>query len=87
MAARKRPTADPKKRWTVDRHRLLTIHDGTRLTPAVVAVLAALVDEAGNLVDPSAPDWKREQERDRLTPRLVARADGLALYVQDRRLG
>ena len=33
---------DPKAKIVGDRRRLLTIHDGARLTPALVAALAAL---------------------------------------------
>lgn len=78
---------DPKKRHVGDRRRLLTIHDGTRLTPAIVAVLQALTEEADKLVDRSAADWRQRDQLEALQPVLVARADGLALYVADRRLG
>lgn len=73
---------DPKKRHVGDRHRLLTIHDGTRLTPAIVAVLEALSNEAVEL-GASEPEYRRDYFR----PVLVARADGLALYVENRRIG
>lgn len=83
---------DPKKRWTEGRHRLLTIHDGTRLTPTLVAVLGVLADAADEQAAELTPDdrpssYQRQHKLDELAPRLVARADGLALYVTDRRLG
>jgi len=75
---------DPKKKWTEGRHRLLTIHDGTRLTPTLVALLGVVADAAAELTPDS---YQRQHKLDELAPRLVARSDGLALYVTDRRLG
>lgn len=86
--ARTTPARDPKKKWTEDRHRLLTIHDGTRLTPAIVKILEAIVDEAREIADdPTLSKWQQAEELDRLSPRLVGRSDGIALYVRDRRIG
>ena len=92
MAGTRRRTADPKLQYTKDRHRLLTIHDGARLTPAIVAVLSALVEAAEeiaiDLTDGQGPSsYERRRLRDELSPRLVARSDGVALYVSDRRIG
>lgn len=42
---------DPKSKIVGDRRRLLTIHDGARLTPALVRVLDALADEANEILD------------------------------------
>jgi len=83
---------DPKRKWTEDRHRLLTIHDGTRLTPTVAAMLANIADAAEELAAELTPDvgpndYRRRERLDELAPRLVGRSDGLALYVTDRRLG
>lgn len=89
-AARKH--LDPKAKWTEDRHRLLTIHDGTRLTPTIVQLLGVLADNAEELAGELTPDghpnaYGRRQLLEEFAPRLVARSDGLALYVTDRRLG
>ncbi len=83
---------DPKAKWTEDRHRLLTIHDGTRLTSTLVQLLGVLADNAAELAAELTPDdrpnsYERRQKLDELAPRLVTRSDGLALYVTDRRLG
>lgn len=83
---------DPKAKWTEDRHRLLTIHDGTRLTSTLVQLLGVLADNAAELAVWLTPDdrpnsYERRQKLDELAPRLVTRSDGLALYVTDRRLG
>lgn len=90
MAARKQPR-DPKAKWTEARHRLLTIHDGTRLTPTIVALLGVVADAAEELAAEHAPDgpasYQRERRLEEFAPPLVARSDGLALYVTDRRLG
>lgn len=91
MAARKQPR-DPKAKWVEGRHRLLTIHDGTRLTPTIVQLLGVLADNAEELAGDLSADvrpnsYDRGQLLEELGPRLVARSDGLALYVTDRRLG
>lgn len=80
---------DPKAKIVGDRRRLLTIHDGARLTPALVAVLGALTDEVAELFDhegnrAGAADARVRAggyRRDHLDPVLVARSDGLAVYV------
>lgn len=89
-AARK--ARDPKAKWVEGRHRLLTIHDGTRLTPTIVSLLAVVADAAEELASELTPDarpssYERRNHLEGLAPRLVARSDGLALYVTDRRLG
>lgn len=83
---------DPKAKWTEDRHRLLTIHDGTRLTPTIVQLLGVLADNAEELAAELTPghgvnSYQRRERIEELAPRLVTRSDGLALYVTDRRLG
>ena len=83
---------DPKAKWTEGRHRLLTIHDGARLTTALVDVLAVLASASTELAAEDTPDsrpngYERKARLEELSPRLVARSDGLALYVTDRRLG
>jgi hypothetical protein len=91
MAAARKPR-DPKRQWTEGRHRLLTIHDGTRLTPTLVSMLNVLAEAADEQAAELTPDdrpnsYQRQRKLDELAPRIVARADGLALYVEDRRLG
>lgn len=91
MAARKR-TPDPNKVHTEGRHRLLTIHQGTRLTPTIVSVLQVLAEAAEEAAAELHPDdrpnsYARVRELEELAPRLVARSDGLALYVTSRGLG
>lgn len=88
--------ADPKRKhltngWgSVTKKRAITIHDGTRLTPALVRVLAALTDEVEEHLDARLDTEQTgrgarvaapESVRQRLDPVLVARADGLAIYV------
>lgn len=81
---------DPKSKIVGDRRRLLTIHDGARLTPALVRVLDALADEANELLDVGLDHEGNGREarvkssryrRDAVDPVLVARSDGLAVYV------
>lgn len=76
--------SDPKKAIVDGRRRAITIHDGARLTPSLVRVLEVLADEANAL---------REQNHDKprgdassydleaSDPVLVARTDGIAVYV------
>lgn len=81
---------DPKAKIVGDRRRLLTIHDGARLTPALVAVFAALADEANELLDAGFDEEQHGRatrtktsgyRREQVDPILVARSDGLAIYV------
>lgn len=82
--------SDPKKNIVDGRRRLLTIHDGARLTPALVRILDVLADETNELLDAGfeeeqsgraarakASGYKLEE----LDPILVARKDGIAVYV------
>lgn len=82
--------SDPKKNIVGTRRRLLTIHDGARLTPALVRVLDVLADETNELLDAGfeeeqsgrgarakASSYKLEE----LDPILVSRKDGIAVYV------
>ena len=80
---------DPKAKIVDGKRRAFTIHDGTRLTPAVVAVLGVLADAAADEVNDTEAEYRRENAREALTPVLVARADGVAIYLDrnDRRLG
>lgn len=76
---------------TEGRTRLLTIADGTPITPGLVRILdtiAAVVDEAleGRLdFEPSSSIQTRRlagtYDRTKLTPVLIQRADGIAVFV------
>lgn len=81
---------DPKSKIVGDRRRLLTIHDGARLTPALVRVLDALADEANEILDAGFDEEQNGRavrakssgyRREQIDPILVARSDGLAVYV------
>lgn len=80
---------DPKAKIVGERRRLLTIHDGARLTPALVAMLGALADEAAELLDHEGTRAGRADarvraggyRREQVDPIFVARSDGLAVYV------
>lgn len=87
---------DPKSGTVDGRRRVLTIHDGARVTSTLVRLLSVLADEAeelasdeANSVETSNTYQRRnayENAADRHVPILVARADGLAVYARDRRL-
>ena len=83
-------SADPKRKIIDGRRRLLTIHDGARLTPALVRVLEVLADEANELLEADLEHESNGREArakastyklGNVDPILVARADGLAIYV------
>lgn len=81
---------DPKKKHIGDRRRLLTIHDGTRLTPTIIALLAVLADYAEEISADNEHGYDRRDARMLHVPVLVSRSDGLAIYVdaeRERRLG
>lgn len=89
MAAARKPR-DPKAKHVEGRHRLLTIHDGTRLTPTIVRILNVLADDAEEIVVEAVPDatsYRRRDAQELHAPVMLARSDGLAVYVTDRRLG
>lgn len=70
---------------TNGRRRALTIHNGTRLTPTLVRMLGVLADDVEEIAAEHGDLWRRADERDRHTPVIVARSDGLAVYVNDDR--
>jgi hypothetical protein len=83
---------DPKKKFTEDRRRFLTIHDGAFLTPAVVAVLDVLARESEEILavaldhEPNGREARVKASgyaREKATPILVARSDGIAVYVSN----
>lgn len=79
---------------TEGRRRLLTISDGVRLTPGLVAILDTISTVTTNALESRLEeeevDYARVRrrvtnyDRDRLTPVLIQRADGLAVYVDER---
>lgn len=78
--------SDPKKNIVDGRRRLLTIHDGARLTPTLVRLLDGLADEANALREerPSSTSGRGNASTytlDDFDPILVARKDGIAVYV------
>ena len=77
--------SDPKGQHVTGRRRLLTIHDGARLTPSLARLLEVLADEAAAEIDET--DHPTNWDRERAAPVLVARSDGLAVYVHSRRIG
>jgi hypothetical protein len=92
-------STDRKASHVPENHRrVLTIHDGARLTPALVAVLSVLSEHAEELVAerisdeldsiPSPSRYQRAEAgrtaRSELRPVLVARSDGLAVYAPRR---
>jgi hypothetical protein len=78
---------DPKSTIVDGRKRLLTIHDGARLTPALVRILEGLADEANEKLELELDRQQsislngRDRARRAIVPVLVARSDGLAVYV------
>lgn len=75
--------SDPKKKLIEGKRRALTIHDGARLTPALCRVLEGLSDEAYAIAEGSEGDRTKISSYafERAVPVLVARADGIAVYV------
>jgi hypothetical protein len=92
---------DKKAAMVPDNYRrALTIHDGARLTPALVAVLSSLSEHAEVLIidrtserlaeHHNASAYQRNsaaaEVRSSTRPVLIARADGLAVYCPRRLL-
>lgn len=94
-------STDPKAKHVPENfRRVLTIHDGGRLTPALVDVLRTISDHAEDLAlelrteeleaisNPTSYQRRNaaSNARQRTRPVLVARADGLAVYAARRLL-
>lgn len=94
-------STDRKARYVPENfRRVLTVHDGGRLTPALVDVLRTLSEHAEDLrveieaeeleaVNYPTIDQRRKiaaNARRRARPVLVARAEGLAVYASRRLL-
>ena len=86
--------ADPKRPLVDGKHRLLTIHDGARLTPALVRMLGVIADEVTEHLDARLDEEQSGRgarvkvpsySRSSLDPVLVSRSDGLAIYVSSDR--
>lgn len=74
--------SDPKKKLVEGKRRAITIHDGARLTPALVRLLEGLSDEANALAEQGRePREVPSYAYERAVPVLVARGDGIAVYV------
>lgn len=86
--------SDPKKKLVQGRHRLLTIHDGARITPTLVRILEVLAEETTELLDARFDEEQSGRQAraktstyvlERSDPIMVARADGLAIYIDSER--
>lgn len=72
---------DPKKNTIDGRVRAITIHDGARLTPALVRMLDVLVDEATEHLGEKTRTTATGYDLERVDPIIVGRSDGIAIYV------